>query len=318
MRACRRRSQATVRIARFFRLVLVFVLAAAAHAVEPIIVADNVYAFIGAAGEIAPKNKGRVGNAGFIVGPSGVIVIDTGVSYRHAREMRAAIHQITKLPVRLAIITHGQQDFIFGNALYAGEGAKLLAHRKTAELIRSRCENCLKLLKQTLGEREMRGSKVVVPTKLVEESTTINEAGVELRLIHLGWAATPGDLAVFHPESGVLFAGGMVDAKRVPELRDAKLKGWLQALPQLSALPVKHVVPGHGPLADAQAIDEMARYLSALETKTRALYEKGLGLAEATQAGDLEQYKDWALYAEQHHRNVHRVYLQIEEEDLAR
>jgi glyoxylase-like metal-dependent hydrolase (beta-lactamase superfamily II) len=301
---------------RLLLLIAILCPAAAAIALEPTKVAPNVYAFIGASGEIVRANKGRIGNAGFLVGPTGVVVVDTGVSYRHASEMLSAIRKVTREPIRAAIITHAHQEFLFGNALLRERGAKLIAHDKTAALIRSRCENCLKLLKQAIGAREMHGSKVVAPETLVDATTTITEAGLELQLIHPGWAATPGDLAVFDRASGVLFAGALIDVERVPELRDAKLKAWIDALPTLRQLPIELVVPGHGPVAGPAAVDAMLGYLKALEAKTRALYDQGLGLAEATAAGDLPEYQPWNLYAEQHHRNVHRAYLQIEEEDL--
>jgi alkyl sulfatase BDS1-like metallo-beta-lactamase superfamily hydrolase len=50
-------------------------------------VADSVYAFIGDLGEVGAANGGDIGNSGFIVGSSGVIVIDTGISYRHGKAM---------------------------------------------------------------------------------------------------------------------------------------------------------------------------------------------------------------------------------------
>jgi glyoxylase-like metal-dependent hydrolase (beta-lactamase superfamily II) len=110
-----------------------------AQALEPAPVADGVYAFIGAAGAIGPDNGGRVGNSGFIVGRSGVIVIDTGVSYRHGRAMVEAIRRITDKPIQLVIITHAVQEFLFGNAAFEELGAPLLTHARSAELMRSRC-----------------------------------------------------------------------------------------------------------------------------------------------------------------------------------
>lgn len=290
--------------------------ALSASAFDAVNVAPNVYVFLGAPGEISKENKGRIGNAGFFVGPSGVVVVDSGVSYRHAQEMVQAIQRISKKPIRAVVITHAHQEFLFGNALYQHIGAKLYAHKKTAELIRSRCENCLKLLKKIVGNAEMRGTKVIAPRRVFEDRAVFKEAGLELELIHPGWAATPGDLAVFHRASGTLFAGALVDVKRVPDLRDSRIKLWIAALPTLQALPIKVLIGAHGPVGNGDAIGEMKGYLEALLAKTKQLYDDGVGLAEVTAKGDLPDYRDWALYAEQHHRNVHRAYLQLEEEDL--
>ena len=54
---------------------------AAGTAPEPVAikVADGVYMLRGVAGEADGETLGRVGNAGFIVGDTGVIAIDMGV-----------------------------------------------------------------------------------------------------------------------------------------------------------------------------------------------------------------------------------------------
>jgi glyoxylase-like metal-dependent hydrolase (beta-lactamase superfamily II) len=267
-------------------------------------------------GDVGPANRGRVGNAGFIVAPEGVIVVDTGVSYRYAEEMARAIRRISKRPIRLAVITHAHQEFLMGASYYQQHKIPILTHAKTARLMQSRCETCLHHLKQLLGKKEMRGSRVVVPDQIIDGSEFISVTGITLELHFLGWGKTPGDIAVFHRESGVLFAGGLVDIRRVPELRDSKLNDWQAVLKKLEHFPIKHVVPGHGPVSDAQAIPAFAAYLNGIERKVRTLYAENVSLTDAESKGELPEFKDWALYREQHHKNVHRAYLQIELEDL--
>ena len=283
---------------------------------SPVRVADNVYAFIGDGADVTPANRGRIGNAGFIVAPEGVIVVDTGVSYRHAEAMAKAIKRISSRPIRLAVVTHAHQEFLFGASYYQQQKVPILTHSKTAQLMQSRCENCLRHLKELLGPKEMRASKVVLPDQIIDGSEFISVAGITLELHFLGWGNTPGDIAVFHRATGVLFAGGLVDIGRVPELRDSKLKDWQAALRKLERFPIKHIVPGHGPIGDARAIPAFAAYLNGIERKVRALYDENISLTDAESKGELPEFKDWTLYREQHHKNVHRAYLQIELEDL--
>ncbi len=302
---------------RWLSLFLAF-LAAGASAVEPLKVAENVYAFIGDSGDVSRANRGRIGNSGFIVAPDGIIVINTGVSFRHAEEMASAIKRVSKRPIRLAIITHAHQQFLMGASYFQRHGVPILAHVKTAQLMQSRCENCLHHLKELLGDNEMRGTKVVVPDQYISASEFVSVAGISIELHALGWGNTPGDIAVFHRDSGVLFAGGLVDEARVPELRDSKLKEWQSILGKLQRLPIRTLIPGHGNLWDAAAIPAFASYLRAIETKANALFEQNVSLSDAERQGDLPEFATWKLYAEQHHKNVHRAYLQIEQEDLER
>ena len=82
-----------------------------AEAAEPVAVAPvalqvapGVYMLRGASGEVDSANLGRIGNAGFIVGPNGVLAIDTGTSYRHGQALISAIRQITDRPIRLVLV----------------------------------------------------------------------------------------------------------------------------------------------------------------------------------------------------------------------
>lgn len=208
----------------------------AADELAPAQIATGVYAFIGANAEMTVENRGFVGNSGFLVGPTGVIVIDTGASRRHAQRMLAAIAKITDKPVVLVILTHAIQEFLFGNAAFEERGIPILAHTETAKLMRARCDQCLQTLRALLGE-ELEGTRLVLPGTQIDRGTPLEAGGRQIELLHFGWASTPGDLALLDRQSGALFTGGLVTEGRVPEIRDSDFDGWLRALDALSPSP---------------------------------------------------------------------------------
>ena len=287
----------------------------AEEALQPEKVADGVYAFIGEAGEISAANRGFVGNSGFIVGRSGVTVIDTGTSWRHGRRMLEAIARITDKPVDLVIVTHAVQEFLFGNAAFAERGITILAHRETAKLMKARCEHCLQNLKPLLGE-ELEGTRLVLPQREIDATTTIDAGGRRLELIYLGWASTPGDLAVFDRDSGVLFAGGLVSVGRIPDIRDSDFEGWQRALRRLEGLKPARVVPGYGPVSGPGAISQTAGYLDALDLVIRSLYAESSSLMESVEKAVLPAYRDWSMVGTTHRQNALHRYLQLELQDL--
>jgi glyoxylase-like metal-dependent hydrolase (beta-lactamase superfamily II) len=288
----------------------------AAHALEPVRVAEAVYAFIGVPGEVAPENDGNIGNAGFIVGDTGIVVVDTGVSYRYGRAMLEAIARVSPKPVVLVINTHAVQEFLFGNAAFAEIGVPLLAHAESVGLMRQRCEYCLGNLQLILGAERMAGTRLVIPERTVAGSTTLTIAGRTLDLLHYGWASTPGDLAVLDRASGVLFAGGLLANGRVPELRDGRYQGWLDALDRLEALPCRRIVPGHGPVSDKRVVAAMRRYLVDLDQTVQMLYRSGASLLEAVDQADLPAYSQWSTYPTTHRKNAQQRYLELELEEL--
>jgi glyoxylase-like metal-dependent hydrolase (beta-lactamase superfamily II) len=270
---------------------------------------------LGDADAVAPANRGIVANNGFIVGKSGVTVVDSGSSYRYGRAMIEAIRAVTPLPVELVIITHQAPEFVFGASAFRDRGVPILAHRRAAELIRERCAICLKNLQRTLGDEEMSGSRVTVPDRTVDASTRIESGGRELQLLHFGPASTPGDLAVLDTATGAVFAGGLVNVGRIPELRNEQIPGWLTALDQLRAMEPRVVVPGFGPLVkDGDGFRQTATYLRELDTAVRRAYANGTGLTDAMHTVQLKDFRHYKLYAIAQPQNVQRLYLQLEKQ----
>jgi len=279
----------------------------------PVAVAPGVYAMLGSGDPVAPANHGIVANNGFI-GAMGVTVIDTGASYRYGRAMIDAIRKITPLPVRLVIITHQAPEFVFGASAFRDRDVPILAHRRTAELIEERCAICLKNLRQALGEEEMSGSRVTVPERTVEGTTRITVGGRDLELLHFGPASTPGDLAVLDSATGVLFAGGLVNMGRIPELRNEQIAGWLDTLDRLQTLDIRIVVPAFGPLANREDIQQTGAYLRSLDSSVRSAYAAGTGLTDAMKTVQTPKFRHWKMYAMTQPQNVQRLYLQLEKQ----
>lgn len=278
-------------------------------------IARGVYAFIGDGTEPTAANKGFAANSGFVVGDSGVVVIDTGSSRRHGERMLAAIARITPLPVVLVVNTHATQEFIFGNGAFAARGIPITAHRETVRLMQDRCTHCLENLRPVLAE-ELEDTVLALPGREIDASTSIDAGGRRLELLYSGWSATPGDLAVFDPASGTLFAGGLATSGRIPEIRDCDFEGWLHSLDGLLAWPVARVVPGFGPPSGPEALAATAAYLRDLDGRVKSLYARSGSLLDSLERAGLPAYERWDMYAALHRRNAQHRYLQLEIRDL--
>ena len=287
------------------------------HSVRAVNVAPGVYMLPGTAGAADPSNLGRIGNAGFIVGDSGVIAIDTGTSYAHGQALLAAIAQITDKPIKLALITHVRPEFLFGGAAFRERGIPIRMHTRSARLMAARCETCLKTLRQTLGDAPMQGTAMYKADQEFDDTTNeLTLIGRTVRVLHFGHSSGPGDVVLLDVASGVLFAGGLVDVQRVPDTQDSDLGGWKRALDALRALPINTVVPGHGPSAPASAIAAVQDYLAQLEARARELVASGASLSSVPDASELAAYESWDQYETIHRRNASIVFLRVEREAM--
>lgn len=281
-------------------------------------VADGVFLLPGVRGEIDPDTRGRIGNAGFIVGPTGVIAVDSGVSHRHGTLRLAAIRQVTRQPVRALVLTHARQEFLFGATAFQAAGVPVVMHRDAARLMASRCEGCLKTLVSLLGADEMAGTRVPRPDIEIlgpDTADRLPDIGRPVRLLMAAPgqpSASPGHLAVLDERTGTLFAGALLDADAIPDVQDADLAGWHAALADLRRWSLQHIVPGHGPASSLTLIDRGERYLTQLATRTAALLAAGMPLSEVADATDLPEFATDDHYDTTHRRNASIVFLRQE------
>ena len=285
----------------------------------PRAVAPGVYVVAGAAGEAEPHNAGRVGNAGFVVGPLGVLAVDSGSSAAHGRALLAAIRQTTALPVRGLLLTHVRQEVVFGASVFADAGIPVLMHPEAALLMAGRCDNCLKNLRRHLGDEPMAGTRIAKPSRLVQHSTDLPDIGRPLQLLHWGHASGPGDVALLDSASGTLFAGGLADVDSVPDVQDGRLPAWTAALAGLRGpgSAVKWLVPGRGPVRAADAaLADTHHYLTALSALVRQLLAADKPLSEVAELADLPAYAGWQRYATVHRRNAAVLFVRFEAEAL--
>jgi glyoxylase-like metal-dependent hydrolase (beta-lactamase superfamily II) len=278
----------------------------------PFQVAAGVYAVLGRGGEITPDNGGRTANVAFIVGARGVVVVNTGISYREGEAIIAAVQRITERPILLAILTHPGPEAIFGAAAFQDRGIPVLAQRESAALIAARCETCLANLRAALGEERMALTRVPEPERLIAGDTTLDLIGRPLRLLVPPPSSAPGALAVFDATTATLIAGSLVSIGRIPDLRDADPEAWRAALVELEATHCRHLIPGYGPVGTCADIARFAAYFAALEGRVGALLQQGVSLAALRERCDLPAFARWDQYETLHPANANRTYLRLE------
>src|SRR5271166_1963403 len=107
------------------------------------------------------------GNAGFVIGDDGVLVIDTFQDPRPARAMLAEIRKLTPLPIRFVVNTHYHLDHVNGNDVLAAAGAVIVAHRNVRAWIRT--ENFKMLDPPVTAEKKARVASLKLPDVVYDD-----------------------------------------------------------------------------------------------------------------------------------------------------
>jgi quinoprotein relay system zinc metallohydrolase 2 len=241
-----------------------------------------------------------------------VAVVDTGGSVAVGQRLLRAVRGITEKPIRYVINTHEHPDHVFGNAAMPTD-ATFVGHRNLPAELARRGPYYLRSYREQLGDAAIAAVRIVPPTLLVDDETTLDLGGGR-RLLLTAWAAahTDCDLTVLDQQSGVLFAGDLLFREHVPVV-DGSPTGWLAILPRLAQLPARIAVPGHGPPGTwPQALDDERRYLTVLEQDARRLIAAGTPLARAvTEIGGSERTR-WSLFDDYNARNATVAFSELE------
>jgi cyclase len=281
---------------------------------------EGVYAAIAKTGGLAS------GNAGFISGDDGVLLVDTFLTPEAVEDLIGVIATETKQLIKYALNTHYHLDHTGGNQVLAARGVPIIAHEKlmewqttknrrflpVADELQKRRDAAAKQLSEVPAdqadkraplERQIRRLDAMLTIKLTNPTVTFASGTVHL---HLGKREvvlfslpghTGGDVLAYVPDANVLFMGDMGWRKTLPNLVDATVSDWITSLDKLLAqYPTAKFVPGHGEVATAAEIREFRDYLDDLRTRVKQAIADGLTVEQAKQQLKLpEKYKDFGF-----------------------
>lgn len=234
--------------------------------------APDVYALVS-----APGHPELGANIGFVVTPGGVVLVDAGMPGLQWRRAREEIRKVTDKRVIALILTHAHWDHALAAALL-DPGVRVIAHAQAAASLTATFADRLAALRARGGDlgAVLGGARPVAPEGL-DASRAVELGGVTFELVPFAPAHTAGDLAVFVPGRGVLFAGDLVWNEVHPWAADPGMDvdGWRAALARVEALDTRWIVPGHGEPCGREAAARLAAYLGELPERARRGFRSG-------------------------------------------
>ena len=292
--------------------------------------APRLFAVIGAGGD---------SNSGFVGGARGAVVSDAQQNEALARELLGGVEKAGGGPVRLLVNTHYHADQVFGNAAFAPH-IDILAH--------ARCRAALTgalgaagvapgaLLPERLAMRlgfgatlydlvpegdptlesfrrlyEASGyarARVRLPTVTIDTECTFHLAERRIVLRYLGPGHTDGDLVVWLPDDGVMFAADLVFCGRFPWLGDSDVAGWIARLDEIIALHPRVVVPGHGAPVTCSDVVGFRDLLCAAQRSVLEAIRAGLDEPTAVREVRVPAYEHLPRYAEWFPGSIRKLY----------
>jgi cyclase len=266
-------------------------------------------------------------NSGLIAAGGG-LVVDTFWDLPSTQTAMDRYAEILPRPARRLVNTHHNGDHCWGNQLYAQAGTEIIGHRRCAEHMTAEAspelfqdlveadpaalEPPLAAFARALSAFDFRDITLTPPTVLLgDEGTEIDLDGTLVRIVYLGPAHTAGDVVVHLPESGVVFTGDLLFHRCTPIGWEGTTGQWVRALETIASWGPEVVVPGHGPLADVDALLTMRDYLRYVRAEAEAGFEAGLTPLACAEGIDLGPVFGRWNEPERLAFGVHRAYREL-------
>ena len=248
-------------------------------------VSAGIYAYV------QPDGTWWINNTGFLVGPQGVISIDSCSTERRTRAYQDAIAAVTPAPVRTVINTHHHGDHTFGNCLFPG--ASIVAQeRARAEAIAFGPPRDLFFW----DGPDWGDLSLDPPFVTFTDEIAVHAGDLRAQVRYVGTPAhTTNDSIIWVPDRSVLFCGDLIFNGGTPFLLMGSVAGAIDVLENVvRPLGAQTIVPGHGPVFTGPGpLDATLSYLRfVLEVAVRA-HDAGVPALDAARDTDLGPFAGW-------------------------
>jgi cyclase len=232
-----------------------------------------------------PRDEPTLGNAGFVIGSEGVLVVDTFTTPEAAERLLAEIRAKTTQPVRFVVNTHFHRDHLGGNAVFTRAGALVLAHENVRAWARREWQTDL------TPEQRSRYASLTLPDVTYRDRTSVWLGNRKVEILHRP-GHTGSDSVVIVPDPPVVFGGDLV----LKNCTDA----WVATLDELLRDYRSAVfVPGHGDVARPLDVRFFRDYVNGLRlavARAKREGKTGAALVEAVHPQLASRYSGWTWF----------------------
>ncbi len=251
-------------------------------------VAEGVWALI----STPLQDRTTLCNGGIVAGRAGVLVVESFASERGAGWMAEQARALTGRWPTHVVVTHYHGDHSGGLAGFGGtdRAPQLRLTSATRELLVGGSSG--------QGGPSAERSRALADAVLLDGSaaTALDLGDRRVQVLPRG-GHTTSDVTVELDDPSIVFCGDLVWNEMFPNYVDATPSRLSQSVRALRRDAPTVYVPGHGPLADAAALDVYLDVLDHVEAAARAAVGEGVSAADAARTFSLpESVGEWFMF----------------------
>jgi len=228
--------------------------------------------------------KGAWGaNVGFLIGPKGVLVIDSKATTEATKKVIGEIGKITKLPITTIVFTHSDPDGFNGRDAYPDSAESI----SSLKILEDWEKNATVYLEADAPASIYRPwpSSYFTPALTFTGQLNFHFGNKKVELHHYGPAHTSGDTIIVFPGDRLAFIGDLVFPGREPMIQDQKggsTGGLLRTLTILLSLKpeIRTFIPSHGDPIGREEIKQTIHTIEIVSDRVKTLFDAGRSLEE--------------------------------------
>ena len=235
--------------------------------------ADNFHVLFGVGGNIIVS-----------IGSNGTLIVD-GQFPQMVPKYKAKIGELGGGKIDFVINTHWHSDHSDGNQVLGPEGTWIVANESSRQMLLK--NNVINLV--TSKREQPKYPETALPVITYDNAMRFHFNGERIDLLNYGPAHTTGDTAVVFRDHKTVHMGDVYNNAGYPFI-DADNGGSLNGVIEFSSKVLAQidsdyvVVPGHGPVANYQALADYVAMLTTIRDRMKALIDSGATLQQVTAA----------------------------------
>jgi len=243
-------------------------------------VAEGVWALV----STPLEDRTTLCNGGIVAGRAGVVLVESFASGSGARWMAEQAMRLTGRAPTHVVLSHYHSDHTGGLAAVSGGDVDTVVTAATRDLARERNPG---VAVEALADAVVLDGRRPWEIELGDRSLIV----VPRR------GHTESDVSIEIPDARAVFCGDLVWNGMFPNYVDAIPSRLTREVRIMRAAGATTYVPGHGPLADAAALDRYLGLLDHVEAAARRALERGMSAEDAGADYRLPAgLEDWTLF----------------------